>query len=217
MRYCLQFFADNFRNVTEYPVYKLEDGQYVVSRVVKIKNQLEKFNMNYIEKKINRFKNSHGTRFEPITMTTEDGDEIPLHMSGSFMSLKPGSEYASTILNRPMTWTDLFYQAAVNTLSDKYVYTTRYPIEGYNSIFPAQCFPLSTIDTAPAKIEVFGGENDYPYYPIIDLSLPKDKISNMFNDTVTMSDLCLDVMGADFKIHRNRYGSNTIKNNFVNA
>ena len=99
-----------------------------------------------------------------------------------------------TILNRPMTWTDLFYIAAVNSISDKYVYITRYPIEGYNSIFPTQCLPLSTIDTIPATVD----GQFYPYYPKIDLKTPTDKISNLFNDTVTMSDLMIDIMGADF-------------------
>ena len=197
MRYCVNFFADNFRNRRDYPVYELVDGEYKITKSVEIKDQMERFNTGYLEKKINRFKNSHGTRFEPITILTKDNHEIPIHMSGQFMELRPGSKYSSTILNRPMTWTDLFYQAAVNTLSDKYVYITRYPIEGYNSIFPTQCLPLSTIDTIPARINSMGEEIDYPRYPLIDLNTPRDKISNCFNDTVTMSDLCISAMGAD--------------------
>lgn len=198
MRYCLQFFADNFRNRTEYPVYKLIDGEYKMVDSVRITDQLERFTTSYMEKKINRFKNSHATRFELITIKTVDGAEIPIHMAGQFKSLRPGSPDASTILNRPMTWTDLFYQAAVNTLSDKYVYITRYPIEGYNSIFPSLCLPMSTIDTIPANITNLDGTvTEYERYPIIDLKLPTDKISNKFNDTVTISDLFLDAIGGD--------------------
>ena len=200
MRYCLQFFADNFRNRRDYPIYELKNGEYVITGSIDIADQMQRFNTRYLEKKINRFKNSHGTRFEPITILTKNGKEIPFHMSGQFGALKPGSKYASTILNRPMTWTDLFYQAAVNTLSDKYVYITRYPIEGYNSIFPTLCLPTSTLDTIPATIDGI----DYPRYPIIDLSLPTEKISNKFIDTITMSNLFLDAISGDYRtMYRN--------------
>ena len=194
MRYCQQFFADNFRNVREYPVYELKNGQYEVVGSRRLADQIGRFNTKYIEKKINRFKNSHGTRFEPITLLTEDGEEIPFHLAGQFGDLRVKSDRASTILNRPMTWTDLFYQAAVNTLSDKYVYITRYPIEGYNSIFPSQCLPVSTIDTVPAIIE----GHYYERYPVIDLKTPTDRISNMFIDTVTISNMFLSAIGGDY-------------------
>ena len=195
MRYCMQFFADNFRNVSEYPIYEFKDGEYrMTGQSIPLADQTARFNSKFIEKKINRFKNSHGTRFEVITLTTKDGKEIPFHMAGQFGALNPKSQHASFILNRPMTWTDLFYQAAVNTLSDKYVYITRYPIEGYNSIFPTLCLPLSTLDTVDAVIEGV----HYPRYPIIDLKLDTSKISNRFIDTVTMSNLFLDAIGGDY-------------------
>lgn len=194
MRYCLQFFEDNFRNMTEYPVYKFENGEYKLHSTIKIKNPLEKFNTKFIEKKMNRFKNSHATRFELITLEAEDGTEIPIHLSGQFAPLTPSKYTASTILNRPMTWTDLFYLAAVDTMSDKYVYITRYPITSISSIFASLCRPLSTIETVPAFIN---GQL-YPFYPVIDLNTPTAKISNLFADTVSMSDLYLDALGGDY-------------------
>ena len=111
-----------------------------------------------------------------------------------------------------MTWTDLFYQAAVETLSDKYVYITRYPISSYNSIFPSLCRPLSTIDTVPAIINGV----EYRWYPVIDLNTPTGKISNLFNDTVCMSDLYLDALGGDFEFdhHWGPSGSNSRKEKF---
>lgn len=195
LRYCINFFADNFRNVTEYPVYALQNGEYRVVGVVKLKNQLERFTSEYIKKKINRFKNSHGTRYELITIETENGKEIPIHLSGQFAPTSPASVRTSTILNRPMTWTDLFYLAAENTLGDKYVYITRYPITSHSSIYPCQCRILSTIKTLPAYID----GKLYDYYPWIDLSTPTDRISSNFIDTLTMSNMYLDALGADFK------------------
>ena len=195
IRYCLKFFEDNFRGVKEYPVYDLVKGEYKIIGSINIKNPLEKYDTKYLEKKINRFKNSHGTRFELVTIEAENGTEIPLHISGQFTPLTP-SKYknSTTIINRPMTWTDLFYIAAMNTLSDKYVYITRYPITSYASIFPTLCRPLSTIDTIPAIVDGV----EYKWYPVIDLKTPTDKISNLFIDTTAMSDLYLDALGGDY-------------------
>ena len=190
MRYCLQFFANQFQGVTEWPRYVYKNGQVSIKDVVQIDDQVAVFNNRYITKKINRFKNSHGTRFEKITFKAKNGEELVLHFSGL-----PGKmSRSSGIAERPMTWTDLFYMAAEATLTDKYVYITRYPIEGYNSIFPSLVEPLSTIDTVPMTIN---GQY-YPRYPKIDLSAATDKISNLFIDTVTMCDAACDIMGADF-------------------
>lgn len=194
LRYCVQFFADNFRNISEYPVYNLVNGEYKIVGSIKIKNQLERFTSEYIKKKIKRFNNSHGTRFEIITIETEDGHEIPMHLSGMFAPMSDKKVTTSTILNRPMTWTDLFYLAAENTLSDKYVYITRYPVTSHSSIFPSQCRVLSTIKTIPAYID----GQFYKYYPYIDLNTPSDRISSLFNDTLTMSNMYLDALGGDF-------------------
>lgn len=194
LRYCIQFFADNFRNISEYPVYNLVNGEYKIVGSIKIKNQIERFSSDYIRKKINRFKNSHGTRFELITIETEDGREIPMHLSGQFAPMSQTRALSSTIINRPMTWTDLFYLAAENTLSDKYVYVTRFPVTSHSSIFPSQCRVLSTIKTVPAYID----GQFYKYYPWIDLETPTDRISSVFNDTVTMSNMYLSALGGDY-------------------
>ena len=92
-----------------------------------------------------------------------------------------------------MTWADLFYQASMEVAADKYVYITRYPVTSYASIFPSKCTPLSTLNTMPLEVD----GKFYPNYPVIDLSLSTDKISTLFIDTVTMSNLFLDALGGD--------------------
>lgn len=193
LRYCLQFFADNFRNVTEYPVYKVVNGEYKIVGSVEIADQIARFSSKFLEKRINRFKNSHGTRFEPITLLTKDGQEIPMHLAGQFGPTAPRG-LTSTLLNRPMTWTDLFYLAAEDTLADKYVYITRYPVESHNHIFPSNIRVMSTIKTIPAYVN----NTFYPRYPYIDLKTDTSRISGCFNDTITMSNMCIKAMGADY-------------------
>ena len=195
MRFCTQFFSDNFRNVTEYPVYKKNpDGTYTISGSISIKDPALRFTPSYIEKKINRFKNSHGTRFEPVTIESENGSEIPLFVSIENPVYPNVKDIASAMSTRPMTWTDLFYIAAEEMLSDKYVYITRYPITSYNSIFPSKCRVMSTIKTAKAIVN----GKEYQFYPVIDLNTPTDRISNQFIDTITMSNLYLSALGGDY-------------------
>lgn len=195
-KYCLDFFANNFRNMKEYPIYKWVNGQYKIVAKVSIKDQMQIYTAQLIDKKIERYMKSPGTRFELINVITEDNKEIPMYFSGLLRPM-PGinlSKYSTSLYQRPMTWTDLFYQAAMEVAADKYVYITRYPVTSYASIFPSQCMPLSTLQTMPLEIE----GKFYPNYPVIDLSLSTDKISTLFIDTVTMSNLFLDALGGDY-------------------
>lgn len=194
-KYCKDFFANNFRNATEYPVYKWKNGEYQIVGKVKIKNQVAVYADDIIDKKIERYMKSPGTRFETINVIAQDGTEIPMFFTGILRPL-PGvklSQYGKSLYQRPMTWTDLFYQACMEVAADKYVYITRYPVTSYASIFPSQCMPLSTLNTMPLEVD----GKFYPNYPVIDVSLSQDKVSTLFIDTVTMSNLFLDALGGD--------------------
>lgn len=195
-KYCLDFFANNFRNMSEYPVYKMVNNEYKIVAKVPIKDQMQIYTAQMIDKKIERYMKSPSTRFELVNIITKDDKEIPMYFSGLLKPM-PGvdlSKYSTSLYQRPMTWTDLFYQAAMEVASDKYIYITRYPVTSYASIFPSQCMPLSTLQTMPLEVDgVF-----YPNYPVIDLSLSSDKISTLFIDTVTMSNLFLDALGGDY-------------------
>ena len=194
-KYCLDFFANNFRNAKEYPVYRWVDGKYKIVAKVNIKDQMQIYTAQMIDKKIERYMKSPGTRFETINIITDDDKEIPMYFSGLLRPM-PGvdlKKYSPSLYQRPMTWADLFYQAAMEVAADKYVYITRYPVTSYASIFPSKCTPLSTLNTMPLEVD----GKFYPNYPVIDLSLSTDKISTLFIDTVTMSNLFLDALGGD--------------------
>ena len=195
-KYCLDFFANNFRNAKEYPVYRWVDGKYKIVAKVNIKDQMQIYTAQMIDKKIERYMKSPGTRFETINIITEDDKEIPMYFSGLLRPM-PGvdlKKYSTSLYQRPMTWADLFYQASMEVAADKYVYITRYPVTSYASIFPSKCTPLSTLNTMPLEVD----GKFYPNYPVIDLSLSTDKISTLFIDTVTMSNLFLDALGGDY-------------------
>ena len=157
------------------------------------------FNEEYIKKKIDKFIFSFSDRFEKIELPIVDEE-------AKKQGLKPyltfiGREYKdgvpeseSPLVQRPATWCDLLYQAAVDVTSDKHVYVTRYPLLDYFGTFPNKITVLSTHKTIP----IFIGNKVYKNYPYIDLKTPKDKISVSFIDTVTMSNLYLKGLGGDY-------------------
>lgn len=194
MKYCLDFFENSFKERRDYNTYiRTEDGSYQFDKSIKIKDQLLIFNKSYIDKRMKLYINTPTSRFDKIEVVAEDGTKIPMILTGSFTNIDPASPQSSTLINRPMTWTDLFYIAAMTTVSDKYVYTTRYPITSYNSIFASKCLPLSTLKTTPAYV----GGVFYRNYPVVDLNAPPEKLNVMFIDTVTLSNMFLDIIGGD--------------------
>ena len=203
MRYCLNFFANNFRNVKTYGVWQKNDnGGYDVIGTVAIRPPTETYTSDEIQKQMDRFIHSPMTRFDPIMLeaveTGSDGKpkRIPMHFSGLLQNMRGFNESSvpNRIVNRPLTWTDLFYMAAVDTLSDKWLYLTRYPVEDYSHIFPSLCTPVSTLKTIPVEIE----GRVYNNYPLIDPELSAEEVSTQFIDTVTMSNLHLKALGGDY-------------------
>ena len=119
---------------------------------------------------------------------------LPIHFSGHGKNEKIKDIKTPQLYNRVLTWTDLLYMAAVDTLYDKHVYITRYPLEDYFGTFPSRVFVLSTMKTMP----MIYNERNYPFYPQIDPSLPEAEVSTLFNDTVTMDNTYLKGLGGDY-------------------
>jgi hypothetical protein len=199
LKWVMEFFEDTFRNKTVMPHYiKNKKGEYelVYDEIV---DQTEIFTKDFIDKKIEMYRRTYGAeRFETIKIKRKDGQWADMYFPGrnnAEMVDKSGkiTPRANSIGNRPMTWTDVFYLAAENTLSDKFCYITRYPLTDYFGTFPSQVAVLSTIKTTTAVVN----GKVYPHYPVIDLSLPKNAVATQFIDTFSISNLYLDAIGGD--------------------
>lgn len=196
IKWILEFFESEFKNKKEIPVYKKDKKTGEVKiEYVKIKNHVEIFTNEYIDKKMKQFIKDYGGRFKPIKLQCEDGSEINMTFTGRSYSKNIDNPQAASIAGRPMTWTDIFYMAAVETLQDiKHVYTTRYPLLDYFGTFPSRVSVLSTFKTAPVLIS----GKIYMHYPIIDCSMSPSEVTSQFIDTVSMSNLYLDAIGGDY-------------------
>lgn len=195
IKWCMDFFQDEFDGVHSKLIYhRNKTTGEVTTEEVEIEDQMTIFTKDYIDKKIKAFKNTYGNRFETIKIKLKNGTETEMLFTGRGYSRNIQSSKAATIAYRPMTWTDLFYLAAVNTLSDKYVYITRYPLESYFGIFPTKCTPLSTLETTPMVVD----GKVYPFYPVIDPTLSQDQVATKFIDTCEMANVFLDAIGGDY-------------------
>lgn len=168
--------------------------------VVELGNWQEEFSPLNIKKQIDRFIHGFSNRFIPIRVPTKDTKrEFYFHFKGYKMS---ADEYAKSdkgvgeagILNRTLTWCDLFYMAAVEVTKDKCVLVTRYPIDSCYNQYPTLVRISSTTHTEPMIVNDIA----YPHYPIIREEMIGKDTSNMFIDTFCYSNAMIVAMGADY-------------------
>lgn len=157
------------------------------------KNVESQFDSKYIEKIIKNFIKSPASRFDKISLETEEGVVRDIIFAGVYKD-SGKIEGLSSISHRPMTVCDLLYMAAVDVTKDKHIIVTRYPLTDYTGIYPAKIHVLSTINTAPAYMS----NEVYRHYPVIDPNLSFEKISVIFVDTLVMSNVYLKALGADY-------------------
>ena len=190
-----EFFRQEFESDIPKPVLYTDKktGKKQV-RYVRLDNPLITYTQEFCHKKVDQFINTYGSRFETIKVKTVEGDEVEMVFTGRGYTGNRDAIEASTLSQRPLTWTDLIYRACVDTLETKHVYITRYPLSDYFGSFPTKVKTLSTIKTMPVIID----GTIYPHYPVIDPTLPDSIVSTLFHDAVTMSNLMLVGIGGDY-------------------
>lgn len=193
--FIVAWIRNKFRQLFEtssvkFPV-KTKDGVVMYE----VEDPANYFNDELIKKEIDNFIKNFHDRFKlfkvPAKSPTGESKMIEVMMNGR--EFDPKNPTAGATLNRPLTWCDILYQAAVAVTADKCVYITRYPISDYFSVFPTQIFVMSTHNT----IAVNTGDMTYNHYPDIDLNKTREEISISFIDTVRMSNTYLLGLGGD--------------------
>ena len=123
-----RFFENNFHGNDTYNAIDL-DGNVVYK---KIKDPLVTFSDERIKEELKRFIYGYSDRFGQVELETEDGHKAIMLFSGRQVSaedIKSGNvSGSSALIQRPMTWCDIFYMAACESTRDKCVLITRYPI-----------------------------------------------------------------------------------------
>lgn len=125
--YIRTFFENEFSGVNRYPVVnKKGEVEYV-----EIDDYQIYFSDDEIKKELELFQHGYADRFRPIKIPNSKYDNVYMHFKGynvrseEFSINNPGQ---MNIVERPLTWLDIIYQAAVEIVQDKHILITRYPI-----------------------------------------------------------------------------------------
>ena len=196
-----RFFDNEFVGKETYPVIdKNSQVKYVVVEDPEIN-----FSDDRIKLEMDRFVHGYNNRFVPIEIPVENSNQT-YYMQFKGIGVDPetitydekGERYINTenpesIVNRRMTWCDIFYIAAIEATKNKHVLITRFPVDSYTNQIATKIRVSSTKDTEQL---VLNGEY-YPFYPKIRESDIGLDTSNRFVDTLQMSNNYLSGMGAD--------------------
>lgn len=184
------FFENEFRGAETYPVV---DAKGNLKAIVPDAPEIN-FSDERIKKEMDRFLHGYNNRFIPIEIPVEGTNET-YYMSFKGRGWKPGENpEQSGIVNRRLTWCDVFFIAAVEAVRDKQILITRFPIDYFSNQFTTGVEVSSTKETE--EIE-FNGVN-YKYYPKIrEQDMYKDT-SNAFVDTLRFSNCYLSGIGGDY-------------------
>ena len=164
-----------------------------IVKTEKILNPESYFSDKYIKKMIDTFIKDPESRFTPIEIPTSGSHKLYLAFSGKRTDGSNTSELAS-IVNRPMTWTDLLYMACEKVTRDKHVLITRYPLNDEFGVFISRIRVSSTTKTIPMMVNGYL----YKWYPFVDLSLNVNDVPGQFIDACQFSNSYLPGIEGDY-------------------
>lgn len=198
--YLRRFFENEFANSpTRSVVIKNKKGEREIKQY-KMKDYQIAFSDTVIKEEIDRFIHGYANRLRPVMLPLEDEKlkEVPLIFKGRNVSeedfLAKKDYISMPIMERYMTWTDLFYMAAVEVSKDKCVMVTRYPIDSFYNISPMLLNVASTKQIEPMVVN----GTFYKFYPRIEQKQIGTNTSNMFIDTMSISNVFIGSFGMDY-------------------
>jgi hypothetical protein len=164
------------------------------SKTVELDNPESIFTDKWIKKTIDSYIKDPESRFNTIEIPSKGSKKkYYLQFTGKKFDATTKRE-VSSLAYRPLTITDILYRASVDVTKDKHCMITRYPLLDEFGIFIAEIRVSSTTETTPAVI------NDiiYPWYPVIDFDVPREKIATKFIDSVRFSNSYLKGLDGDY-------------------
>ena len=155
------------------------------------------FSDDRFDKELNEYIHGYSNRIKPIEIPNTEGRKIVAKFKGYSITeeeYKNGKRESTAILDRDLTWVDIFYMCAVAATEDKTALITRYPIDSYFNHLYTKIRVSSMIETEPMVIN----GKFYKWYPKIRQSDIGKDTSNMFIDTCQIANPYCGAMGADF-------------------
>jgi len=194
MFYVRRFFENEFSG-NPYRMYITKDNKIVTN--IRPKDYRLVFSDERIKKEIDRFLSGYSNRFIPIEIPNEENMLIYMKFKGYNVTAE---EYAKSdlgklpLLERRLTWCDVFFMAATEIIKDKTIFITRYPIDSMYNQFPTKIVVSSTNITEPMIVNGVFIKN-YPKIREADIGT---NTSNKFVDTLQVCNAYLGSIGGDY-------------------
>jgi hypothetical protein len=145
------------------------------------------FTDKWLKKMVDTYIRDPESRFNTIEIPVINGKrKYYMAFTGRRFDTTNKSEI-SELAYRPLTWTDILYQACVDVTKDKHCLVTRYPLLDEFGIFIARIRVASTTKTTPIYI----GGTLYKWYPVIELDTDKERMATKFVDSLQFSNAYL--------------------------
>ena len=194
MYHTRRFFENEFQGINTYPVIDSKGNM----KAVIPKDPEIVFSDERIKHEMDRFLHGYNNRFVPIEVPIVGTDEVfYMRFKGEAVdisTMSPIKPESANITERRLTWCDIFFMSCVEAVKNKHVLITRFPIDAYTNQIMTKVEVSSTKITIPMVVNnVF-----YKYYPRIRESDIGTDTSNLFVDSLRMSNLYLAAMGGDY-------------------
>lgn len=188
-----KFFENELQNATSYEFVN-DKGEQVSIELAD--DPMAYFNDDMIKDHLKKFVYSHDTRFIPVELPTKNTDHTYyMTFKGKrWDSVKDAELSPEPTLQRPLTWVDVIYVAAIRATDGKQISFTRYPYDSYFNTIYTGIEVATTKETEPIMLN---GEL-YKFYPKIRLEDINAPSAQKFIDTMQISNLYLNGMGADY-------------------
>src|SRR5699024_618931 len=164
-----------------------------------IKDPLITFSEENIEAQMKRFIHGYSNRFAPVEVPLVDGRVAYMIFKGRKIE---GSDVinnqvigAAPLIERRMTWLDVFYMAASEAVKDKAILITRFPVDSAYNQFPTRV----RISTIKETEHIYIDGKYYRFYPKLRETDVGTNTSRLFIDTFQMSNLYLKGIRGDYR------------------
>lgn len=190
-----RFFENEFSDGIRHQTYD-KNGKLSYEE---IKDPLITFSEENIEAQMKRFIHGYSNRFAPVEVPLVDGRVAYMIFKGRKIE---GSDVinnqvigAAPLIERRMTWLDVFYMAASEAVKDKAILITRFPVDSAYNQFPTRV----RISTIKETEHIYIDGKYYRFYPKLREKDVGANTSRLFIDTFQMSNLYLKAIGGDYK------------------
>ena len=184
-----RFFENEFIGDTKYPIID-KDGSIIYGEIEDYQIQ---FSDEMLKKELDRFIHGYSDRFRPVKVLCRvKGKQEYLDLKWKGFYKEPDVKALKN--ERPLTWCDVIYMACEESVKDRMILITRYPIDTFYNEFATKIRLASTIETEEAVFD----DVVYTHYPKIRKEDIGKDTSSSFIDTMNICNGYLDSIGGDY-------------------